>query len=97
MIETFHHIILEHKNDYLLPESEKNSDLDSEKLKQSGVGTQRFVECMIEQNQVIQRVRSRNGNNPADTGRNQQISTMVSWNIVLFVFLIVLVGIDDVH
>lgn len=52
---------------------------------------------MVEQNQVVQRVRSRNADNPTNARRNEEISTVVCLYIVLIKFCILLVRIYDVH
>ena len=67
-------IFLKHDDDYSLPEGEEDGDFDGEELEESRVRSQRFMECMIEKDEIVEGVRGRNGDDPADTARNEKIS-----------------------
>ena len=64
MIEALQHRVLEHSYHNLLPEREEQCDLNSQELEQRGVRSKRFLQRMVEQHQIIQRISDRDTHNP---------------------------------
>lgn len=97
LIEARDELILKNADHDLLPEGEENGDFDGQKLKECRVWCQRFVERVIEEDKIIQRVWRGDTNYPTNDARHEQISTVISWNIVLIMYFLMFVGINQVH
>lgn len=71
LVEARNKLILKDADHDLLPEGEENGYFYGQKLKECGVRSQRFVERVIEEDQIVQRVRCGDTYDPADYARHE--------------------------
>lgn len=71
LVEARDELILKDADHDLLPEGEENGDFDGQKLQECRVRSQRLVERVIEEDQIVQRVRRGNTYDPTDYARHE--------------------------